>query len=102
MTNYLFGNIVIGLGAALVVIGLIGVFRFRRFNMRLLAGSKIDTVALILIVLGAAIRSGFTWLTAKAILICAIVLLVNPIVTSALAAGRRKSYQELPPDQEGE
>jgi len=95
MWNEIAGNVVIGLGAALVLIGLVGVFRFREFNLRLLAGSKIDTVALIFIVAGAALRSGLTWFTAKAILILLIVLLVNPIATSTLAAGRRRWLKEL-------
>lgn len=86
------GNVFIAAGAVLVLIGLVGVLRFRRFNMRLIASAKIDTIALLLIVTGAAFREGLSWLSAKAILIALVILLVNPIVGSALAAGRRKAY----------
>lgn len=85
------GNVLIAAGAAFVVLGLVGVTRFKRFNMRLLAGSKVDTIALLLICLGAVLREGVSWLSAKALLIFIVVLLVNPIVTSAVAAGRRKA-----------
>ena len=91
MGNEIIGNVVIGIGAVAVVLGLVGVFRFKEFNLKLLAGSKIDTVGLIAIVVGAVVRSGFTWFSAKALLILAIVVLVNPIVTSTIAAGAGKT-----------
>ncbi|WP_162616366.1 monovalent cation/H(+) antiporter subunit G [Xylanimonas allomyrinae] len=87
------GNVVIGIGVAVVVLGLVGLLRFKEFDLKLLAGAKIDTVGFIVIVLGAVIRSGFTWFSAKALLILAIVLLVNPVVTSTLAAGSRRSRE---------
>ncbi|WP_425953716.1 monovalent cation/H(+) antiporter subunit G [Xylanimonas sp. McL0601] len=91
MANEIIGNVIIGIGTAAVVLGLVGVFRFKEFNLKLLASSKIDTVGLIAIVLGAAVRSGVTWFSAKALLILAVVVLVSPIVTSTIAAGARQA-----------
>jgi len=89
--NVIVGNVLIGLGTFLVVLGLFGVFRFKNFYLKLLAGSKIDTVALIVITAGVAVRSGVTWFSAKALLVLAILLLVNPVVSGVLAAGKRRS-----------
>ncbi|GAB2469668.1 cation:proton antiporter [Xylanimonas ulmi] len=90
MTNEIVGDVVIGIGVAIVVLGLVGLVRFKEFDLKLLAGAKIDTVGLIVIVLGAVVRSGVSWLSAKALLILAFVLIVNPVVTSTLAAGARR------------
>lgn len=89
--NVLIGDVLIGLGAFLVVLGLVGVYRFKNFYLKLLAGSKIDTVALIVLTLGVVVRSGLTWFSAKALLILAILLLVNPVVSGVLAAGKRRT-----------
>ena len=84
------GDVVMGVGALTVLLGLVGVFRFKDFTLQLLAGSKIDTVGFVLIVLGLCLRSGLTWFTAKALLILAVVIIANPVVTSAIAAGHAK------------
>ncbi|MCL1872023.1 MAG: monovalent cation/H(+) antiporter subunit G [Promicromonosporaceae bacterium] len=89
MLTDVLGNALIGVGVLAVVLGLVGVLRFPQFELKLLAGAKIDTVALIAIVVGASLRSGLTWFTAKALLILALVLVVNPIVTSKIAASAR-------------
>jgi multicomponent Na+:H+ antiporter subunit G len=83
-------DVVMAVGAFAVLLGLLGVFRFKDFTVRLLAGSKIDTVGFIAIVGGLVLRSGFTWFSAKALLILAVVIVANPVVTSAIASGHAK------------
>jgi multicomponent Na+:H+ antiporter subunit G len=82
----LIGAVLIGAGGVVVLLGLVGVLRFKDFRLQLLAGAKTDTVGFIAIVLGLAVRSGLTWFTAKSLLILAVVLAVNAVTASAIAA----------------
>ena len=85
------GDVFLVIAGVMVLLGLLGLYRFPAFRLRLLAASKIDTVAFILIVFGLSLHSGFTWFTAKALLILIIVLIASPIVTSAIATGYIKN-----------
>ncbi|ACZ30863.1 Na+/H+ antiporter subunit [Xylanimonas cellulosilytica DSM 15894] len=93
------GDVVMILGAALVLLGLVGVLRFKDFTLQLLAGSKTDTVGFFAIVLGLCLRSGFTWFTAKALLILAVVVVANPVVASAIAAGHARQQARVEQDR---
>lgn len=84
------GDIFIAIGVLAVFLGIFGVFRFSDFRLRLLSSAKIDTVALILVLIGVMLRSGISWFSAKALLILAIVVLANPVVTAQLAARQRE------------
>jgi len=42
--NVIVGNVLIGLGTFLVVLGLFGVFRFKNFYLKLLAVDRIEEV----------------------------------------------------------
>jgi len=89
--NVLIGNIIIGLGVAMVFIGMFGVYRFKDFYTKLLVAATIDAMALITVLIGAMIRSGLTWFTFKVALILAIVLVLNPVVTSKIALSARNN-----------
>jgi multicomponent Na+:H+ antiporter subunit G len=80
------GNTLIGAGVLATFLGLLGVLRFHTFSMRLLSTSKIDTSGMMLLILGVIVRSGFTWLSAKALLILMVVLVVNPMVAAKIAS----------------
>ena len=94
------GDVLIGLGGLAVLVGVAGLFRFRDFTLRLLVGAKIDTVGLAAVVLGLCLRSGVTWFSAKALLVLAIVVVANPVVTSAIAAGHA-TQEGAAPGEEG-
>ena len=89
--NVIIGNIIIGMGVVMVFIGMLGFYRFKDFYSKLLAAATIDTTALITILIGAMIRSGVTWFTFKVALILAIVLVLNPVVTSKIALSARNN-----------
>jgi len=89
------GNVLIAVGVLAVILGIIGVFRFRDFRLRLLSASKIDTVALLMILLGVALRSGVSWFAAKALLIGAVIVVANPVVTAQLAARQREDQRNF-------
>ena len=80
----LISNLLIGLGLVFASIGLIALFRFNNFYPRVLASSKIDTVGTITILIGVVIRHGFSWFSAKALLLMFIIVLINPLVAHIL------------------
>jgi multicomponent Na+:H+ antiporter subunit G len=97
--NELIGNIIIGIGVSFVFVGMYGFFKFKDFKSKLLVSATIDTMALLTVLIGAMIRGGFRWSTLKLALISAIVLVLNPVVTSKIALSEktcedRKAYEE--------
>ena len=88
--NVWLGNALIVLGTIALLIGVVGVLRFKRFTMRALAAAKIDTVAFLLILLGLAVRSGITWFSAKLMLLFMIVIFITPIVSSQTLSRARQ------------
>ena len=87
--NEAIGNVMIGFGVVFVFVGMYGFFRFKDFKAKLLASATIDTMALLTVLIGAMIRSGFSWFTLKVLLILAIVLVLNPVVTSKIALSEK-------------
>ena len=84
MIRELIGNIIICIGVLFVIFGVIGIYRFRNFYSRVLIGAKIDTVGFITICTGSIVRSGFTWFSLKVLLLVAVVMIINPVVTHAI------------------
>jgi len=82
----LIGNIVIGIGLVFVLIGVFGIYRFRNFYSRILIASKVDTVGFITISVGIIIRNGIAWFSLKVLLLVAVVMIINPVVTHAIAS----------------
>jgi len=84
------GNILIFVAVCFTFIGLFGIYRFKDFYSKLMASSKIDTVAMVTLIFGVAFRNGISWFTFKALLIMAFILFINPIITSKVALSVRK------------
>jgi len=84
------GDIFIGISLIFLVIGVIGMFRFKNFYSRILIASNIDTVGFSLLMIGVMFKTGISWFLAKIILIIIIVLLINPVVTHSIA---RSAYR---------
>jgi len=87
-------NIVIGAGLVLMGIGIIGLYKYKDFYPSILISSKIDTVGMITILIGVAIRHGISFFSGKLLLIFVIILILNPLVAhvmtrSAYAAGHK-------------
>jgi len=79
------GEVLIILGVLFMLFGVIGLFKFRRFYPRVLIAAKIDTVGLITIFLGVAVRHGFSFFTLRLLLLLGLVLLTNPMTTYIIA-----------------
>jgi len=88
--NQWVGNALIILGVIALLIGVVGVFRFKRFTMKVMAATKIDTVAFLLVIFGVVFRSGFTWFSAKALFLLLIVIYVAPIVSGQTLSRARQ------------
>jgi len=82
---WIVGEILIVLGLIFMSFGIIGLFKFPSFYPRILVSSKIDTVGTITILIGVALRHGFSFFTLRVLLILGLLLIVNPMVTHIVA-----------------
>lgn len=98
------GYAVIGLGVLFMLVGVLGLFqRGKDFYYRLLVACKIDTVGLLTISLGLALRHGFSFFTGKTLLITVIILVLNPFVAHVIGqAAYRSGYRSVGEDGEAE
>jgi len=78
---HLISYVIIGSGIIFMAFGILGIFKFKNFYPRMLAASKVDTVGVLTVILGVAIRHGVSFFSAKALLIVAIMLIISPLVT---------------------
>ena len=85
MIRELIGNVIIGIGVVFVLVGVFGMYRFKDFYSRILIASKIDTVGFITICSGVIVRNGISWFSLKVLLLVAVVMIINPVVTHAIA-----------------
>ena len=96
------GNIVIAIGVFFMLFGVIGIFRFKDFYHRILVASKIDTVGMITLLLGLAIRHGISFFSAKMVLMMIIVLILNPLVAHIMVRSAYRSGYKLEGDLKAE
>ena len=86
----------LGLGAAFLIIGGIGMLRFPDLYARMHAAGVIDTLGAALILIGLAFQAGLTLVTLKLLLILVFVLFTSPTATYALAnAAYRSGFPPL-------
>ncbi|MCL1936466.1 MAG: monovalent cation/H(+) antiporter subunit G [Defluviitaleaceae bacterium] len=79
--------VVMGIALILMAVGLLGLFKFKNFYPRLLVSTKIDTVGVMVFILGIAIRHGFSFFSAKSILLILIIVVLNPLMSHFLSKG---------------
>ena len=92
------GNIVIAAGLLFIFFGVVGIFKFENFYTRLLATSKTDTVGAITLIIGIAIRHGFSFFTGKVLLLGIIMLIFNPLIAHILARSAYLSGYDVEKD----
>lgn len=76
-------------GGLFCVIGAVGLIRMPDFFTRMHAASVIETLGAGLILLGLMLQSGFSLVTAKLLVIAALVFFASPTATHALARAAR-------------
>jgi multicomponent Na+:H+ antiporter subunit G len=96
------GNIVIIAGIIFMLIGVFGIFKLKDFYPRLLVASKVDTVGMLTIIVGFIIRSGFSFFSAKLVLIIIIMLILNPLVAHIMARSAYLCGYEIVDDESKE
>lgn len=103
----IFGGFLVLLGLIGMIIGSIGLVRLPDFFTRTHAASKVDTVGVLLTLVGIAVLSGFTANAGKALVAGLLLMLTNPVAAHALArAARRRGMKpwtrEVPSATRGE
>ena len=83
--NEIIGNIIIVIGIAFMAFGVVGIFLYKNFYLRLLVTSKIDTVGGLTLIIGLAVTHGFSFFSAKLMLLAVIILILNPLVAHTVA-----------------
>ena len=89
------GLLVMLIGLVLMAIGIFGIFRFKTFYARMLVVSKVDTVGVIVFLMGLAIRHGFSFFSGKILLIIVCILILSPLVSHMVARSAYLSGVEL-------
>ena len=79
------GEIIIAVGIVFILFGVIGIVRFKNFYARILVTAKIDTVGMITIFIGMAVKHGLSFFSLKVLLLMAILLIVNPLASHMIA-----------------
>jgi len=88
-------NIIITAGIIFMLFGVIGLFKFKNFYTRLLVTSKIDTVGVITLIIGLAVRNGVSFFSGKILLLAVIMMIFNPLIAHTLARSAYLSGHEL-------
>jgi len=81
----LVGDIIIYIGLIFMFIGLIGITKYKNFYTRILLTTKIDTIGAITFLIGVAVRNWFSFFSLKALLLVAIMMILDPLATHIMA-----------------
>ena len=79
------GDIFVAIGIVFISFGVIGLIRFRDFYTRILVTAKIDTIGVITVIIGVAIKHGVSFFSLKVLLLMGIIMIVNPLATHMIA-----------------
>lgn len=79
------GDIVIGIGTLCILIGIVGFVKYKNFYTRILVTTKIETVGVITIIFGVAIRHGLSFFSLKVLLLMIMMVIINPLVSHIIA-----------------
>ena len=93
------GSILITLGIALALIGMIGLFRFRHFYARILITSNIDAAGMLLLMIGAALQSPDAAFALKIAIIAILSLITSPLSAHAVLRSARSSGYRMKPGE---
>ena len=79
------GNIIISIGVIFMLFGVIGIFKYKNFYTRILVTTKIDTVGAFTLIIGIAVKHGFSSFSLKLILLIAMMMIINPLISHMTA-----------------
>ena len=72
-------------GVLFMLFGVIGIFKFKNFYLRILVTTKIDTVGALTLFIGMAIKHGFSFFSLKVVLLVILMMILNPLATHMVA-----------------
>ena len=79
------GEVIIGVGIVFMFFGIIGIIKYKSFYTRILVTAKIDTVGVITIFIGMAVKHGASFFSLKVLLLMGIMMLINPLASHMIA-----------------
>ena len=79
------GEIIIAAGVIFILFGVAGLLRFKNFYARILVTAKIDTVGMITVFIGMAVKHGLSFFSLKVLLLMVVLLIVNPLASHMIA-----------------
>ncbi len=85
MIQQLIGHGAILLGLLFIATGIYSVLAYREFYSRVVITAKVDTVGFITVLLGIMVLQGFSFFTAKVLIILVFEMLTAPMSTHAIA-----------------
>ncbi|MBN2897363.1 MAG: monovalent cation/H(+) antiporter subunit G [Clostridia bacterium] len=74
-----------------LIFGIVGIFRLEGVYTRLLNSAKVDSVTIITLTAALVVRSGFSLISLKLILILTFYLLTNPVTNQIIASSAYKN-----------
>jgi multicomponent Na+:H+ antiporter subunit G len=85
---YVISNVLVSIGLLFILIGIIGIIKYKNFYIRILITTKIDTVGFITIIVGLIFKHGFTYdlFSLKLLLLAALIFIINPLVAHVVAS----------------
>ena len=90
------------IGLVFMFFGVVGLFRFRDFYLRILVLAKIDTVGAITFMIGVIIRHGLSFFSLKVLLIMVLFLILNPLTAHIIARAAYLSIEGIDGDRSDE
>jgi len=101
------GDIVVSAGLVFILLGLVGLIRFKDFYARILVTAMIETAGAITIILGVAIKHGFGFFSLKIFLLLAVIIISGPLAThmitrAAYISGYKSDIKHEPEKKTGD
>jgi len=79
------GNVIIYAGMILMAFGLIGIFKFKTFLARMLISAEVDTAGAFTMIIGIAVKHGFSFFSLKLLLVILLMMIINPLIANTIA-----------------
>jgi multicomponent Na+:H+ antiporter subunit G len=94
------GNIIIYAGIIFMLIGVIGILKYKNFYARILITTKIDTVGVFTIIVGIIVKHGISFFSLKLLLLLVLIMIINPLITHIIAHCAYSSGLEIKEDSQ--
>lgn len=88
----MFANIFLVLAMVFLVMGAIGINTMPNIISKLLTSSLLDTMALILLIVGLVLKSNFSPISIRLLIVLLFLLLTNPVINHMITAA---AYRDL-------